>query len=244
MGANGHAFQLLSQDESSDAAGFSASHVLRQMATLSPDMIYVYDRLEQCYPYVSGRSREVLGYAPHEMRKLRASDVEQLIHPEDRERVRVHYARQANLTDEEVSETTYRVAAATGEYRTLRCRQKVFSRNEMNQARLVLGHATDITRETKRAAEIETLRGRLLAVREEERLRVAEAMDTALQHLSAAARTLQECGQAQIPPPASVLERAQMLLTMATDDILSGVEGRAAIAAPELRVVPARAERA
>jgi PAS domain S-box-containing protein len=176
----------LGEDEA-EAAAF-----LEAVIQASPDIIYIYDRLEGRYSFVSSRCKDVLGFTSDQMQRLNAKDVELLIHPEDLELARAHYAKQAYLRDDEVAQTSYRVACSTGEYRLLRCRQMVFSRNLNGDAKRILGVATDLTDQANRERELKGLREQLLAVRDHERRRLALRLhDTAIQHLVGAALLLQ-----------------------------------------------------
>lgn len=165
--------------------------VLSLIIEASPDIIYIYDRLENKYPFVSGRCREILGFAPGQLRRRRAQDVDLLIHPDDRDRARAHYARQASLRDQEVAQTTYRVAHAGGGYRLLRCRQKVFSRCPNGVVKCILGVATDITDQANGQRELDALRAQILSICDGERRRLALRLhDTVIQHLVGAALLL------------------------------------------------------
>lgn len=156
-----------------------------------PDLIYVYDRLEERYLFVSDRSTAILGYTPHQIQQLRSEDVHQLIHPEDLAHAKAHYAKQENLADTEISMTTYRVRHAAGDYRLLRCRQKVFSRAQHGGVKCILGVATDISEEVRRKSELDGLRTQILRIRDDERRRIALRMhDTAMQHLIGASLLL------------------------------------------------------
>jgi len=161
----------------------------------SLDVVYVYDRLEGRYVYVSGRCKEVLGYQPDEIMRLSSDDVEQLIHPDDRARAHAHYARQATLREDEITEATYRIGRTNGEYRLLQCRQKLLSRDQSGAPRRILGIAADITEQKSRESELHSLKSAILDIREEERQRIAQEMhDTAVQHLVGAALILHKIG--------------------------------------------------
>lgn len=182
-------------------SGIARSHsntpllLLDLLSETSLDVVYVYDRLEGRYICVSGRCEEVLGYQPDEIMRLSSDDVEPLIHPDDRVRAHVHYARQANLREDEVTEATYRIGRANGEYRLLHCRQKLLSRDQSGAPRRILGIAADITEQKSRESELHSLKSELLAIREEERQRIAQEMhDTAVQHLVGAALILHKIG--------------------------------------------------
>jgi PAS domain S-box-containing protein len=170
-----------------------SSHFLRLLTEASPDIIYLYDRVHQTYPMVAGRCREILGYSPDDLQRLGPQQVERrLIHPDDLECARAHHARQATLRDDELAQITYRMARSTGEYRLLRCRQKVFSRNRQGVAKWILGVATDVTDMANRERELEWLKAEIVHAKEQERRRIALHLhDTAVQHLVGAAMLLE-----------------------------------------------------
>jgi PAS domain S-box-containing protein len=168
------------------------SDFLRLLTDASPDIIYLYDRVHQTYPMVAGRCREILGYAPEDIQRLGPQQVERLIHPDDLERTRAHYAQQAAQRDDELAQTTYRVARSTGEYRLLKCRQKVFSRDRQGVAKWILGIATDVSDMADRERELERLKVEILDARNDERRRIALRLhDTAVQHVVGAALLLE-----------------------------------------------------
>lgn len=187
-----------------------------------PDLIYVYDRLEERYLFVSDRSTAILGYTPQQIRQLKSEDLHQLIHPEDLARAQAHYAKQEHLADTEISMTTYRVRHAAGDYRLLRCRQKVFSRTRQDRVKCILGIGTDITEEVRRKSELEGLRTQILCIRDEERRRIALRMhDTAMQHLVGAAMLLKGIeGRFASLDGTEALGAAQASLSRALRDML------------------------
>ena len=162
---------------------------------MSADVIYLYDRLEERYLSVNSRCLDVLGYMPEQVLRMSPSDLDQLIHPKDLARAKRHYANQEKLADDEVSMTTYRVRHAHGDYRTLRCRQKVFSRTPRGIAKCIIGVATDVTTAARRQTEIKALRAEVLRIRKLERERiVAQLHDTAVQDVVGAAFLLKASG--------------------------------------------------
>jgi PAS domain S-box-containing protein len=205
------------QQESTPSSG-----MLQLIIAACPDLIYVYDRLEERYVFVSDRITAILGYTPEQIAQLTSDDVLQLVHPEDLTTVQAHYARQKRLTDADVSMTTYRVRHALGDYRVLRCRQKVFSRNAHGEAKCILGVATDITEELRRKVELDELRKQVSTIRESERHRLAlEMHNTAVQHLVGAALMLHAIeSQLQNPEASATLSVAQAALSSALQSIL------------------------
>jgi PAS domain S-box-containing protein len=193
----------------------------RLIIEASPDVIYLYDRIEGRYPFVSGRSKAVLGYTPAQIEQLKGDGIERLIHPEDLPRARSHYARQESLGDDDVSMTTYRMAHARGDYRLLRCRQKVFSRTADGTVRCILGVATDITEQENAERQLRGLREQILHIRDEERRRLALQMhDTAVQHLVGAALLLSHVERDVAPDASGVLGEVHASLGRALRDIL------------------------
>jgi PAS domain S-box-containing protein len=189
---NGADMTLSVIDHSSNAEAINPSdHLCGLILQASSDLIYVYDRIDERYLFVSERSSTMLGYTPQQMKQLTSEDIQEWIHPEDLAHAKAHYSRQDFLSDSEISLTTYRVRHAAGDYRLIRCRQKVLSRSANGNAKHILGVGTDITAEANRMSELEQLRTQILCIRDEERRRIALHMhDTAVQQLFGASLLL------------------------------------------------------
>jgi PAS domain S-box-containing protein len=215
---------LRRQEWAVDAVGLRKSGFSRLLLEASPDIIYVYDRVEQRYPFVSERCDEILGYTHQQFEQFSAQDVERLIHPEDLERVRIHYARQERLRDDEVAQATYRVSRLAGDYRLLRCRQKVLVRDPRGRVRHILGVATDVTEQANREREVAGLKAQVLSIREDEQRRIALRLhDTAVQHLVGAALLLngiEAVAGADADRWAGVLSEVRTSLSRALRDII------------------------
>lgn len=199
------------------------SHSADLILRASPDIIYLYDRVDQKYVFVSHRVTAVLGYSPEQLKALKGNAIEALIHKDDIAHVRIHYAKQETLRDEDVSMATYRVAHASGGYRVLRCRQKVFARAVDGTVRVILGVATDLTSQVRREREIEGLRREILTIRDEERRRIALQMhDTAIQHLIGASLLLKGIQKelSEAHPASSAIDRVQVSLSRALRDVI------------------------
>ena len=200
--------------------------LFRLILEACPDIIYLYDRTLKRYLFVSSRSRDILGYAPEDIQRLKAQDIKWMIHPDDLDQALAHHAKQEWLTDSEVSMITYRVRTALGDYRLLRCRHKAFSRSPDGAVKCILGVATDITGEAKRQNEIDALRSRILAIRDEERQKIALRMhDTAMQHLVGAALVLKgvELGAVNADSLSRSIREAQSSLSLALREMLESV---------------------
>ena len=163
---------------------------------MSSDFVYTFDRLEQRYLSVNSRCSDILGYTPEQILRLGRGDRAKLIHPKDLARAKQHYSDQENLADGEVSVTTFRVRHLHGDYRKLRCKQKVFSRTQDGSVKCIVGLATDITDEARRRSEIKGLRAEVCRIREFERERIASLLhDTAVQDVVGAGMLLKAMGR-------------------------------------------------
>jgi PAS domain S-box-containing protein len=164
----------------------SVGLMLSAMLEVSPDIVYVYDRIADRYLFVNDRITEILGYEPAQIEAM--ADIERVIHPDDLGMAKADFARQAQLADEDVALTECRIADRAGSYRLLRFRQKVLKRDPGGQARLILGVATDLTERENVRNELIALEGRIPSIREDERRRIAREMhDTVVQDLVGAA---------------------------------------------------------
>ena len=176
---------MASRERNGIAGAPFGDRLLRLILEASPDLIYVYDRLESRYVFFSSSSTMMLGYTPEQLIGLRSEDIQSRIHPDDLAYAQAHYAKQEWMSDANVSMATYRVRHASGHYKLIRCRQKVISRAaDGKTAKCILGVGTDITEGAKRKSELKKLRARVLRIRDAERQRIALHMhDTAMQHL-------------------------------------------------------------
>jgi PAS domain S-box-containing protein len=205
---------------------FEPAHFLRVLTDASPDIIYLYDRVHRTYPMVAGRCREILGYSPDDMQRMGPQQVERLIHPDDLEHARAYYGRQASLRDDELAQTTFRFAGSTGEYRLLRCRQKVFSRDRQGAVNCILGVATDVTEMANRERELEWLKAEILKAKREERRRIAlQLHDTAVQHLVGAALLLEGMRVDRLGDATAALGAVRASLSRALRDMLEPLMG-------------------
>ena len=195
--------------------------LLRLVLEASPDIVYIYDRIDCRYSFVSSRIKAILGYTPAQVEQLGADAIECLVHPDDLARASAHYAGLADLSDHDVSMTTHRVAHVNGEYRLLRCRQKVLSRSPDGTVERILGVATDITEYANAEQQLLGLKEQILHIRDDERHRMAMRMhDTAVQHLVGAALLLSHLEKDVAPGATSALEEVHASLSKALEEIL------------------------
>lgn len=169
----------LERIEASRKALEESQRYIQRVADTSPDVLYVYDLVEQRYVYINNQVFNILGYTPEAIQKM-GPEAFLLVHPDDRERVREHMEKMAAAGDGEVLEVDDRARHANGEWRWLHSRDIVFTRDADGSPRQALGTAQDITGH-KRAeeqlllyqAQLRSLASDLVSVQEQERRRIA-----------------------------------------------------------------------
>lgn len=147
----------LERVEASQRALEESRRFIQRVADASPDMLYVHDLLERRNVYINHQVFHILGYTPEAFQKI-GPGTPLFDHPDNRERLDEQRKRLAAAGDGEVLEVDCRVRHANGEWRWLRIRDTVFTRNADGSPRQLLGTAQDIT--GRRRAE-EQFRGLL-----------------------------------------------------------------------------------
>ncbi|MBI1807501.1 MAG: PAS domain S-box protein [Ignavibacteria bacterium] len=118
----------------------------------TPNLLYLYDLIEQRNVYANREMAIVLGYTPGEIKAMGTGMLPILVHPDDLARVIQHHKRFSTAQNEDILEIEYRIRHANGEWRWLYSRETVFSRVTNGQPKQILGTAQDIT-ERKRAGD-------------------------------------------------------------------------------------------
>ena len=109
----------------------AAEHLVQKIVSNIPDFLYIYDLEEQRATYKNGGLTAILGYESGDMGLFPVIASEQ--------------ERYRTAKDGEVLETETRMQHANGEWRWLRIRHRVFSRNESSAVREILGVVSDVT---------------------------------------------------------------------------------------------------
>ena len=126
-----------------------SQHFIRRILDATPNLIYTYDLKEKKNTYTNREVLEFLGYSPENIKKMGAKLFASLLHPDDAGVVNGHHARFHTSNENEVHEIEYRMKRSDGQWRWLRSRDVLFSRDEKGQAQQILGSAEDITERKK-----------------------------------------------------------------------------------------------
>ncbi|NER36527.1 MAG: PAS domain S-box protein [Oscillatoria sp. SIO1A7] len=117
----------------------------QRIANAIPNIIYIYDLIEERNIYVNSEISSILGYTPEQIKAMREALMPNLMHPEDLAKVSTHFQQINRASDGEIFEFEYRMRHASGEWRTLISRDTVFLRRADGTPQQIIGTATDIT---------------------------------------------------------------------------------------------------
>ncbi|MEI7893525.1 MAG: PAS domain S-box protein, partial [Myxococcales bacterium] len=120
-------------------------HFVQRLVASTPNLLYIYDRVEQRTVYANRDFVEVFGEGIGDVRRSGVDQDLCWIHPDDTLRLQVHEERLRRAADDDVLELEYRVQSASGDWRWLLDREVVFARGSDGAPIQVLGTAQDIT---------------------------------------------------------------------------------------------------
>ena len=132
-------------------SGESAA-LLHEWGNALPALFFLYDLVEHRHVFINRAYHESLGYSFDQISAWGAEFLPKTMHPDDLRRLLSQHQRYDALAEGEALESEYRMKHAHGEYRWMRARVVVVSRDAVGRARLVLGISEDIT-ERKRLEE-------------------------------------------------------------------------------------------
>jgi PAS domain S-box-containing protein len=127
---------------------------IRRVNQATPDIIYVYDLVDQCMVYCNRASIQMIGYGPELLQALGSAMIPTVIHPDDLPLIAAHRERILTARDEDVLGVEYRVQRADGRIRWLQGRDIIFARDAAGHPCQILGVAQDITAEREAAAAL------------------------------------------------------------------------------------------
>lgn len=132
---------------------------IQGIADTTPNILYIYDILEERVIYINSQIRTILGYSPEQIHE--PGFMLKVIHHDDWKIPIENYKRIATARDGEIIEYEYRARHASGAWRWLYSRVVVFSRTPDGKPRRTLGTIEDITRRKETEEEVERHRHHL-----------------------------------------------------------------------------------
>ncbi|WP_199246495.1 diguanylate cyclase [[Phormidium] sp. ETS-05] len=119
--------------------------IIQKIADANPNILYIYDIEEGRNVYTNREIAGIMGYTPAEITQMGTNLFQNMLHPDDLEKLADRLEKFALAKDGEIIETEYRMQDKNGEWHWLYSRDVVFSKTADGKPKQVLGTATDIT---------------------------------------------------------------------------------------------------
>jgi PAS domain S-box-containing protein len=130
-----------------------SEHFVSSIVRTVPNLIYIYDVLENRNVFANDGLTTLLGFTPQELQALGSDIIPTLIHPDDVAVLTATINRiKESPNDDEDYWAIYRVRHKDGSWRWVHDRAVVFKRTEDGQVQQIVGSSTDIT-ESKQAEQ-------------------------------------------------------------------------------------------
>ena len=153
---------------------------VHRIADATPNILYLYDAIENRNIYINSRIKDILGYSPEEIRKMKGAFFKKLLHPGDAPVIAALWKRFLKANDGDIIESEYRLKNYNGDWRWFYSRDIVFKRTSGGQLKLVLGISQDVTERkmfeeelTSSREQLRRLLAHIQSVREDERTRIS-----------------------------------------------------------------------
>ncbi len=143
----------ITQRKQVEAALQESQRWLSAMAEANPNILYVYDLIEERIIYCNREMFPILGYTPQEVEQMGAAFLFTVMHPEDILAFPTHLQQFQTAQEGDICEREYRMRHKNGEWRWLYGRETIFARTSDSQPWLILGTTTDIS--DRKQAELE-----------------------------------------------------------------------------------------
>ncbi|MEG4961978.1 MULTISPECIES: PAS domain-containing protein [unclassified Microcoleus] len=122
----------------------------------NPNLLYVYDLIEQRTLYINREIYSDIGYSLEEIQQMAGAFIHNLIHADDLPRFSEHMSRIETAKDGESFEFEYRIQHKNGEYSWFLSRDTVFARTADDKPWKILGTATEISDRKQAELELKT----------------------------------------------------------------------------------------
>jgi PAS domain S-box-containing protein len=125
---------------------------IQKIADASPNILFIYDLVENRHIYMSGATTKILGYTTEEFLTMGANWIDNFVHPEDAEKLICCCQNSICLGDREVIDIEFRIRQQKGDWCWLLSQSTVFKRDEQGHVIQIIGIAQNIT--DRKQAEI------------------------------------------------------------------------------------------
>lgn len=122
-----------------------SQHFIKRILETIPNIIYIISLRENQLHYISPKVKELLGYAIEQVEATPFHKILERVHPEDRERVRLHYKNILKTPPTQALTVEYRLPDSADEWRWLRNVETIFSLDGVGNPVEIIGICEDIT---------------------------------------------------------------------------------------------------
>ncbi|MEG4317832.1 MULTISPECIES: response regulator [unclassified Microcoleus] len=122
-----------------------SQHFIQAIADSNPNLLYVYDLIEQRNVYSNRQIAAILGYNVREIEDMGTAMMPNLMHPEDMLAFCEHIQKFDRAESGQIIELQYRMRHRNGEWRWMHSWDTVFLRQADGKPKQLLGTANDIT---------------------------------------------------------------------------------------------------
>jgi diguanylate cyclase (GGDEF)-like protein/PAS domain S-box-containing protein len=135
----------ITERKKSEKALQDSRHFIQRIADSSPNILYIYDLVQEEAIYANRETTTILGYTPEEIKKMGSLVLSTLVHPDDLTILHDHWNQLKAAQDGEIIEYECRLRNVNGEWHWMHSRETIFTRTQAGQPQQILGTATDIT---------------------------------------------------------------------------------------------------
>jgi PAS domain S-box-containing protein len=119
--------------------------LIQRIIETSPNILYLYDLIEQRNVYANHAITLVLGYKPAEIQQMGSAVLPCLMHPDDFTKLPQYFQQFDTAKEGDIFEIEYRMRHANGEWRWLVSRDTLFAKTPDGKPQQILGTVTDIS---------------------------------------------------------------------------------------------------
>ncbi len=150
-----------------------SQHFIQQIADTTPDMLLVFDVTKKKVIYVNKEIYTTLGYTPESIYQMENKVFEQLLHPDDYQKLIIHYSSLLYIKHGEVREIEMRIIDSNNNWHWYSIRETLFKAADNGKAQQILAVCQNITSQKQAEAAFIEERTRNLELK-----RINEVMDT------------------------------------------------------------------
>ncbi len=133
-----------------------SQHWLSAVIKTHPNLLYVYDLIEERSLYVNREIYSEIGYTFEEIQEMGSTFIPKLIHPDDIPAFSEQRKKLETAKDGESFNFEYRIQHNNGEYRWFCSRESVFARTAQGKPWKILGTAAEISDRKQAELELKT----------------------------------------------------------------------------------------